>query len=202
MNKLKLPKILQNADLMYKWPLINIIYRHRISYVLNLFNIKNKKVMDAGCGHGILLYNLSKRGASCTGFDYSDRYIKETKKNFKKLNVKNFKLIRGDLTKIHLPDNSFDIIFCLDVLEHIPSVEQAIKELKRVLKPNGRFIISAPTENMWYVIARTILRMKKPIDHYWTAKQIKDIISKELKITKVKSIYPFFDFFKIIVSKK
>lgn len=49
-----------------------------------------------------------------------------------------------DITDIQFPDNKFDYIICNQVLEHIPDEKKAINELKRVIKPNGKIIITVP----------------------------------------------------------
>lgn len=53
-------------------------------------------------------------------------------------------MVKMDITNVQFPDESFDIIFCCHVLEHIPDDCKAIRELYRVLKPNGRLIIQVP----------------------------------------------------------
>lgn len=50
----------------------------------------------------------------------------------------------GDVQKIPLPDNSFDTVLCAEVLEHVPEPLQALKEIRRVLKPNGYLVMSTP----------------------------------------------------------
>lgn len=196
------PKLLVNADLMYKWPFIRIIYRHRIKYVLNLFNYAGSFVLDGGFGHGLLSYNLNRLGAKTQGVDFMNDYVKSTTKNFKKLGVKGVVLKQDDLTNLSLKSDSYDFIFCLDVIEHIQELDKAIEEIKRVLKPGGKFIVSAPTENFWYVIARFIFHLEKPIDHYWNADQIQKKMSRSMRLIKTKSIYPVFDFFRIIIVEK
>lgn len=52
--------------------------------------------------------------------------------------------IVSDITSIPEPDSSFDAIMCIEVLERVPDPIQAIKELSRLLKPNGQFIVTAP----------------------------------------------------------
>ena len=53
-------------------------------------------------------------------------------------------MLKLDISKIDLDDNSFDVIICNHVLEHVPNDKEAIKEIQRVLKPNGWAILSVP----------------------------------------------------------
>ena len=52
--------------------------------------------------------------------------------------------IVGDITSIPEPDASFDAILCVEVLEHVPDPLAALRELGRLLKPNGQLILTAP----------------------------------------------------------
>ncbi|KKP37629.1 MAG: hypothetical protein UR27_C0004G0042 [Candidatus Peregrinibacteria bacterium GW2011_GWA2_33_10] len=106
---------------------------------------KGAKVLDVGCGNGRLVEFLKNYSIDYTGLDQSKKLIEEAKKNFSN---KNF--VQGNILKLPFRDSSFDIIFCIAVLHHIPSVEyrkKAISEIKRVLKNKGIAIIS--TWNMY-----------------------------------------------------
>lgn len=50
----------------------------------------------------------------------------------------------GDLQAIPLPDASFETVLCVEVLEHVPSLEQALREISRILRPGGKLILSVP----------------------------------------------------------
>ena len=56
-------------------------------------------------------------------------------------------MVKMDITDIEYPDNSFDVIYCSHVLEHVPNDQQAIRELARVLKPEGWAILQVPIDN-------------------------------------------------------
>ncbi len=66
----------------------------------------------------------------------------------------NIKYIQGDIIDKELPDNSFDVIFALDVLEHIENLSDYVELFKKLLTPDGVIIISGPTENILYKIGR------------------------------------------------
>lgn len=50
----------------------------------------------------------------------------------------------SDITAISVPDNSFDVILCTEVLEHVPEPIRAVQEMARILKPNGKLLLTAP----------------------------------------------------------
>lgn len=100
---------------------------------------KDKKILDAGCGSGVMVDWISKRfDAEVSGIDLSPYAIKKAKKRYKG------KFFCGDLEKTNFKENSFDTILLFDVLEHIVYPKKVFRELKRILKPKGNIIIISP----------------------------------------------------------
>lgn len=100
--------------------------------------LEETKVLDFGCGSGIFVDELAKQGYDAHGLDISDEAIK-----FGALQgIKNLGTISGH--KIDFPDNTFDAVCTLDVLEHLEDESWALSEMKRVLKPNGVIVIMVP----------------------------------------------------------
>jgi len=63
-------------------------------------------------------------------------------------------------TNLPFENNYFDVIFVLDILEHVKEIDKAIEEIKRVLKTNGHVILSGPTETWFYKLCRLFYRRK------------------------------------------
>ncbi len=88
-------------------------------------------IYDMGCGEGVLVNEYRKAGYQITGMDlnYSSEFI-----------------IQRDFLKSGIPDNSVDVIVCLDVIEHLffPDQEKALAEFARMLKPGGLALITVP----------------------------------------------------------
>jgi len=106
-----------------------------------LFKKENpQKILDIGCGTGETIKFLKNYlpKAEIYGLDSSLVAIKFARS--RKLN--NIK--KGSATKLPFKDNSFDLVLLLDVLEHIKDDQKALKEAKRVLKPSGSIIVTAP----------------------------------------------------------
>ena len=104
------------------------------------------RVLDAGCGNGRLLDAFKNKKIEYLGVDNSAKLIKAARHNYP-----GHKFLVGDILKLDaIPDDNFDYIFCLAVLQHIPSEKlrrQALEEMRNKLNPNGKIIISA--WNLW-----------------------------------------------------
>ena len=101
-------------------------------------------VMDVGCGEGFTLIKLkqAKIGRTFEGIDHSDDALKLGKKLYHKLNIK-----KGDIYHLPYKDNTFDMLVCTEVLEHLTFPEKAVKELARVAKKY--IVISVPNEPLF-----------------------------------------------------
>ncbi|MBU0580169.1 MAG: class I SAM-dependent methyltransferase [Candidatus Margulisbacteria bacterium] len=117
-------------------------------------SFKNKTILDAGCGDGFFISNLDDSNNFIYGLDYSSRAL-DFARLFNK--DKKSKFVQGTLEAIPFGDNYFDIITNIAVLEHIKpaNVNLCLKEMHRVLKKNGFFILVIPTHNL-----------KKPPKHF------------------------------------
>jgi len=118
-------------------------------------NIKNKKkkILDAGCGEGRFSKYFIENGYNITSMDFSEEYLKVAKKNIGK-----GKFILGSVTNLPFKDNSFNYIFSVDVFQHVPDLEKAIKECHRVLKKDGVLIII--DKNMYGFNERSLIPQK------------------------------------------
>lgn len=111
-------------------------------YILSFLDIKkNSKVLDVGCGTGTFAIMIAKKAKKVVGIDASKAMINTAKKKSKELgNVEFIEAIAEDLP---FDDNSFDIVLSSMTLHHLPSKDKiiALKEMKRVLKPKGQFLL-------------------------------------------------------------
>lgn len=99
-------------------------------------NMKGKAILDVGCGKGRFVNFFSNRAKEIVGIEPAKKLLEEGKKKYPKL-----KLLPGSATEIPFPDNTFDVVLCVEVLEHVPEIDEALKEMKRVLKKAGELII-------------------------------------------------------------
>lgn len=109
-------------------------------------NWQNLKVLDIGCGGGFTCEFMAKRGVIASGIDQSAKCIQQAQ-HHATINNLNIDYRHGFAEKLPYPDASFDIVVCVDVLEHVANLNQTISEIQRVLKPNGYFLFDTINRN-------------------------------------------------------
>ena len=97
-----------------------------------------KRVLDVGCGGGFTTEFLSARGASVTGVDPSTSLITAARRHAEQTG-KQIDYSVGTAESLPFPDAAFDIVTCVDVLEHVADPARSISEIARVLTPGGVF---------------------------------------------------------------
>ena len=132
-----------------KFKILHQIKIHRMTYILDQINnrdIKKLKILDVGCGGGIICEPLARLGARVTGIDFAPNNIKAAKIHSKKNKLK-INYIFKDIEKSKL-DEKFDIILMFEVLEHLDNWKKTIKNIKKNLSKNGKIIISTINRNL------------------------------------------------------
>ncbi|MEM8760085.1 MAG: bifunctional 2-polyprenyl-6-hydroxyphenol methylase/3-demethylubiquinol 3-O-methyltransferase UbiG [Pseudomonadota bacterium] len=99
---------------------------------------KGKAALDLGCGGGFLSEALAERGATVSGIDPAAEAIAAARAHAENEGLE-IRYDTGVGEALPYPDASFDIVVCVDVLEHVESVPTVLDEIERVLKPGGIF---------------------------------------------------------------
>ncbi len=102
----------------------------------------NSGILDIGCGTGFTLLELStlvKKG-KLTGIDLSAAMIDQARKKLQ--GITNATVVQAEVEKIPFKSNSFDYVISTEAFHHFPNPQKALKEMKRVLKNQGRIIIA------------------------------------------------------------
>ncbi len=106
--------------------------------------IKNKVVLDLGCGEGYGSFYLSKYAKKVIAIDLDQKVIEFAHSKYQR---KNLKYLAAEATAIPFPSNHFDVIISLEVIEHVKNYFNYLAEIKRVLKKEGVLIISTPNKD-------------------------------------------------------
>tara|TARA_B100000459_G_C8513323_1_gene172785 strand:+ start:20 stop:730 length:711 start_codon:yes stop_codon:yes gene_type:complete len=120
----------------------------RVGFIKDRCKLKGKKILDVGCGGGILAEALGSLGANVTGIDASENTIGVAKSHSKKVGS-GVKFLQNTIEEFRSsnPDERFDVITCLEMLEHVPSPGNIIKICSKMLNDNGDIFFSTINRN-------------------------------------------------------
>jgi 2-polyprenyl-6-hydroxyphenyl methylase/3-demethylubiquinone-9 3-methyltransferase len=119
----------------------------RANWIDNLAPVAEKKVLDVGCGGGILAEALAQRGAQVTGIDMGDAPLGVAKLHQLEsgLSIDYQKSTAEDFAKQH--ENAFDTVTCLEMLEHVPDPSSVVRACAKMVKPGGHVFFSTINRN-------------------------------------------------------
>ena len=120
----------------------------RVDFIEERSSMEDKKVLDVGCGGGILAEALSELGANVTGIDASENTIGVAKSHSRSVgsDVVYIQITIAEFISSH-PNEKFDVITCLEMLEHVPSPNEIIKSCSNLLKDDGNIFFSTINRN-------------------------------------------------------
>ncbi len=140
-----------------------IFHRLRFGQILGATSFENKKVLEAGCGSGVVVIPLAARGISVTGIDKSEFAIEKARRYCKEREL-NARLEVGDVKNLPFNDNEFDIVILADVLEHITNPEVAVNETERVCKEKGVIVVTLPSMIHKSLLIKKLLSSRDDFD--------------------------------------
>jgi SAM-dependent methyltransferase len=144
------------------------------------------RVLDAGCGEGLLVEEYRQRGLNIIGAD---------------LHYESGAVRRADITQLPFESGSFDVVLALDVIEHLSFAqqEQAIREIERVLVSGGQFLVTVPnlahfSSRLAFLFTGRLLRTSKierhPGDRPFT--EYRKLFAQHFKLERIRGLFPTF----------
>jgi 2-polyprenyl-6-hydroxyphenyl methylase/3-demethylubiquinone-9 3-methyltransferase len=120
----------------------------RLNYINSKLDLADKKILDIGCGGGILAESMALQGANVTGIDMGEASLSVAKLHLyeSSLNIDYLKITAEELAKEH--QHKYDVITCMEMLEHVPDPASVIKACHSLLKPNGHVFFSTLNRNV------------------------------------------------------
>ena len=119
----------------------------RLNYIDRQAGLSGKTVLDVGCGGGILSESMAKMGAHVTGIDLSDKALQVARLHLLESgNQVDYRKIAVESLAEEMPA-SFDIVTCLEMLEHVPDPGSVIAACSRLVKPGGHVFFSTLNRN-------------------------------------------------------
>ena len=138
-------------------------------------------ILDAGCGEGfidaLLIDNYSS--IRITGLEFAEEAIEIARK----MNPK-AEYVQSDITKMPFDDQSFDIVICTEVLEHLEKPDKAISEIIRVAK---KYVLLTVPHEPWFclgnlLVLKNVSRLGNPLDHinHWNLNSFRSFLQKHI----------------------
>jgi 2-polyprenyl-6-hydroxyphenyl methylase/3-demethylubiquinone-9 3-methyltransferase len=119
----------------------------RLDYVDSRAPLKGRRVLDIGCGGGLLAEGMAERGAKVTGIDLSEGAIKVAKLHLKESGRQvDYRLVSAEAMAAEMP-GAFDLVTCLEMLEHVPDPASIVAACSTLVRPGGQVIFSTLNRN-------------------------------------------------------
>lgn len=194
MNELEFNKY-RKRGIGYHWEQVSLHPIKRRAFVIGRYNnlilllksysnknIKDQKILDVGCGDGVLAYQICKQGAKVFGIDSSEIAISYAKQ---KTMGSGIEFLHGSAYELPWDDEKFDAVVSSDVIEHVQDVDRFLSEIRRVVRKVGHVVISTP-----------IRFTEKPLDNMhvveWFPDEFKNIILRDFPDSLFFETHPVF----------
>jgi 2-polyprenyl-6-hydroxyphenyl methylase/3-demethylubiquinone-9 3-methyltransferase len=127
---------------------------------------KTLKVLDIGCGGGILSEDFARLGCTVNGIDLSTATIKNAREHAQ-IDHLEISYHTSSALALAFPSEYFDIVLCCDVLEHLPDLDIAIEEASRVLKPAGIYLFDTINRTIPSYFETILIAQELPITRFF-----------------------------------
>lgn len=171
-------------------------YFGAVEQLVGKANIKEGNALEIGCGAGFSTKRLNKMLPGGVKLEASE-YVQQLLPEARKLNP-GMRIIAESIYELKRKDRSLDLVFLLEVLEHLDYPEVALKEISRVIKPGGYLILGVPREPLWRMLNMARLRYLRDfgnttghLNHWSKRSLIKHVRENFYDVVEVRSPLPW-----------
>lgn len=120
----------------------------RLDWITGIVSIEGKRVLDVGCGGGILADSMARRGADVLGIDLASKALKVAQLHALEAKTEHvsYREISAEALSVEQPE-SFDVVTCMEMLEHVPNPGLVVNACARLVKPGGHVFFSTINRN-------------------------------------------------------
>ena len=120
----------------------------RLDYIDGIAGVRGKRVLDVGCGGGILAETMAARGARVTGIDLAEKPLKVAQLHLLESGLEvEYRLIAPEALAREAP-RGFDVITCMELLEHVPDPALTVQACSDLVRPEGHVFFSTINRNL------------------------------------------------------
>lgn len=127
--------------------------RERKRRLFELLGAPGGRILDVGCGPGVMAADVTSAGWDFTGVDASPRMIRDARRRLSGASAVRFGV--ADATALPFRSGTFDAVICTGVIDRVPDRTKAVVEMARVLRPGGSLLVSFPNLASPYAMWRT-----------------------------------------------
>jgi len=180
-------------------PLMAWLFWQRLRHAIRYLEGQNlKRVLDFGCGAGVLFPYLLPRCEQLFAFDINDQAGRAT---IKRLGLKGVQLLDPSANLGELQPGSIDMVIALDVLEHVADLREVCRTLANLLSPEGQILFSGPTESVVYRLGRRLAGFKTHF-HERNIYEVEAGLRTVLEVKVIARLYVPIQLFRICVARK
>jgi 2-polyprenyl-6-hydroxyphenyl methylase / 3-demethylubiquinone-9 3-methyltransferase len=120
----------------------------RLALIDGVANLSGKRVLDVGCGGGILAESMAARGAEVTGIDLADKPLKVAQLHLVESQLPvDYRLVAPETLAVEMPGH-FDVVTCMELLEHVPEPARTVEACAALVKTDGHVFFSTISRNL------------------------------------------------------
>jgi 2-polyprenyl-6-hydroxyphenyl methylase/3-demethylubiquinone-9 3-methyltransferase len=120
----------------------------RLDYIDGIAGLRGKRVLDVGCGGGILAESMAARGAEVSGIDLADKPLKVAQLHLLESGLAvDYRLVAPEALALEMPAR-YDIVTCMELLEHVPDPGRTVAACAALVRPQGHAFFSTISRNL------------------------------------------------------